>query len=147
MGRGRTLDVVVAGALLTALVLSYITDFGPNNDLQILGLSLGDACLFRRCTHIDCPFCGISRSMVAVMHGRIVESFVYHPLGPCLAVLFLGFLAAVCVAAYRNRTPIIETRIFSALILVVIITSLSLWSLRGPLAFHCPEQLNNMVPK
>ena len=39
-------------------------------------------CPFRRMTGRPCPACGLSRSCQAVAHGRLVEAFELHPVGP-----------------------------------------------------------------
>jgi len=131
MLRGRVLDILLAGVCLSSLLLSCVADFGAHGEIQFVGVRLGDACIFHRFTHLDCPFCGMSRSMISLFHGQYSSSFLYHPLGPCLAVGFLCFSVAVCVAACRGSAPIIETRVFSFLILAVVIASVSLWGVRG----------------
>lgn len=147
MGRSRLLDFVVGGALLTAFILSCVADFGQEGDLEIFGVHPGAACLFHRFVHADCPFCGLSRGMVAMTHGRIVESFGYHPLAPCLAVCFLGFILATCIAACRRRSPIIETRLFSLFLFALVTGSVSLWGLRAIFTDRVPPLVESVVPK
>ena len=72
-----------------------------------LGASLGGwgmPCFFYRMTGIPCPGCGLTRSVLALLHGHLRESLLLHPLGP---VLFLGLatalLAAVLPQAIRMR--------------------------------------------
>ena len=69
--------------------------------------------------------------MISLLQGQYSGSFLYHPLGPCLAVGLLCFSVAVCVAACRGATPIIETRVFSFLILTVVIARVSPWGVCG----------------
>jgi len=69
--------------------------------------------------------------MISLLDGEYLAAVQYHPLGPCLTVGFLGFFVAVSVAVFRRSTPIIETRVFSALILALAITGVSLWGVRG----------------
>jgi len=47
-------------------------------------------CTFRNLTGYDCPGCGLTRSVVAFLHGDLGGSLRAHPLG---AILFVGFLA------------------------------------------------------
>jgi hypothetical protein len=39
-------------------------------------------CPFLIFTGIPCPFCGLTRSLLCLMHGEITQAFWYHPLGP-----------------------------------------------------------------
>ncbi|MDT3405258.1 DUF2752 domain-containing protein [Mucilaginibacter terrae] len=36
-------------------------------------------CLFKNFTGFDCPFCGLQRSVVALLEGDLVASFKYQP--------------------------------------------------------------------
>ena len=47
-------------------------------------------CLFHALFSVDCPACGLTRSMSCALHGEIAASWSYHPLG-VLALLLLGF--------------------------------------------------------
>lgn len=135
MQPGRLLDFLLACCVSTALTLSCVVGFGANGTLQIFGVPLGDACPFHRFTQMQCPFCGLSRSMVAMMDGDIGKSFAYHPLSLCIAVLFFGFIAAVCAAAYRHTTPVIETRVFYIVLISLVIMSLTIWVARSLTTF------------
>ena len=46
-------------------------------------------CLFRRVTGVPCPSCGLTRSWQALGHGRVSDSFRYHPFGPLTVLLAL----------------------------------------------------------
>jgi hypothetical protein len=50
------------------------------------------ACTFREHAGIDCPGCGLQRSVLALLRGDLVESFLQFPaLLPVMAMfLFLG---------------------------------------------------------
>lgn len=45
-------------------------------------------CLFKTVTHIPCPSCGVTRSMVSVLQGDIAASIGWNPLG----ILVLGMM-------------------------------------------------------
>ncbi|MFN8522077.1 MAG: DUF2752 domain-containing protein [Chloroflexota bacterium] len=53
-------------------------------------------CPFRVLTGLPCPGCGMTRSVVAALHGDLSTSLFYHPLGPVMLALAL-LLAAVDV--------------------------------------------------
>ena len=48
-----------------------------------------DVCMFKGITHIPCPSCGTTRSMLLLVKGQIRESMLINPFG---AVLALGLL-------------------------------------------------------
>jgi Protein of unknown function (DUF2752) len=45
------------------------------------------ACLFKKLTHLDCPGCGIQRSIIELLKGNILESIKLYP--PTIPILFL----------------------------------------------------------
>nr|MBK9652733.1 DUF2752 domain-containing protein [Bacteroidota bacterium] len=63
-----------------ALVLLAVC---PINDHIII-------CPFRLLSIVDCPGCGISRSMSSILHGNFVQSWHYHPLGLFALIVLLS---------------------------------------------------------
>lgn len=61
------------------------------------------ACPLRTMTGIPCPFCGMTRSVVAAMHGHLATSLRDNPGGILLVVLTVALL--VGVRAERVRIP------------------------------------------
>lgn len=56
-------------------------------------------CLFRLVTGLYCPGCGGTRAVVYLLHGDLLQSFVYHPL-----VLYMVFVALLlCVSRLTAR--------------------------------------------
>ncbi len=51
--------------------------------------SIPTVCLFKEVTGIPCPSCGTTRSLVALIHGNIKESFLINPFGLVLALALL----------------------------------------------------------
>ena len=50
-------------------------------------------CLFSTVTGIQCPSCGLTRSVVAVLRGDLALSIAYHPAGIALvSVVFVALL-------------------------------------------------------
>ncbi|MDR0963410.1 MAG: DUF2752 domain-containing protein [Clostridium sp.] len=41
---------------------------------------------------IYCPGCGGTRSVLALFHGNLLQSFLYYPAVPFMAVLYLVFM-------------------------------------------------------
>jgi hypothetical protein len=110
--RGRALDL--AGAALATAQLAASIWLVPVRDRVALpgGAELGGLCWFRAAFHLDCPFCGTTRSFVALAHGDVAAAFRFHPAGPLLFAAMLVFLGAAVVALVRSRPPLVERRRF-----------------------------------
>ncbi len=131
MTRGRALDFMIAGTFAALLALSSAMRLEPTGRLSIGSADLGATCTFHRLTSKNCPFCGSTRSMVALFDGRLRDSWRSHPLGISLAAVFATTALAVAAAAAHHRAPVIETRLFTTVMLSLIAASLCLWSLSG----------------
>jgi hypothetical protein len=59
-------------------------------------------CTTRRIAGIPCPTCGMGRSLHALLHADVRESFRYHPLGPVFAAAAVLWFAAN--ATVKTRT-------------------------------------------
>jgi hypothetical protein len=73
-----------ASIVLAALLLEPSGEFvkaGP--------WTLPSVCTFRQITGIPCPGCGLTRSIVAAIHGDWSASYTYHRLG-LVVVLYLA---------------------------------------------------------
>jgi hypothetical protein len=110
--RGRALDL--AGAAIVTAQLAASAWLVPAGDHVTLpgGAELGGLCWFRAAFHIDCPFCGMTRSFVWLAHGDVVAAWRFHPAGPLLFVAMLVFLGAVMIAGLRSSPPLVERRQF-----------------------------------
>lgn len=56
------------------------------------------ACPIREYLHIDCPGCGATRALAALLHGRIVEALRLN----ALFVLLLPVVLAGAIESYRR---------------------------------------------
>jgi hypothetical protein len=80
-----------SGILLGGLVLSP-PDAGSSY-LRIGPIPIPDTCSFKNLTGLPCPGCGLTRSIVAGLHGDFKASLMYHRLGLLtLAYVCLQFL-------------------------------------------------------
>jgi len=62
------------------------------------------ACPFRSITGVPCPFCGLTRAVVAAAHGHLVTSLAFNPAG--IVVLVLAAVAILRPALLtRVRAP------------------------------------------
>ena len=50
------------------------------------------ACPLRAVTGIPCPFCGMTRAVVAAVHGHVVTSLRYNPAGILLVALAVALV-------------------------------------------------------
>jgi hypothetical protein len=89
--RERDLRVAMGGLIGVALVW-------PS-----LPVHPGIACPLRSTTGIPCPFCGMTRSVVAAAHGHVLQSLSFNPLG--IAVLALAVVALVRPSIIRYKIP------------------------------------------
>jgi hypothetical protein len=60
-------------------------------------------CPFRLATGLPCPFCGLTRSMLAAGGGDWETSLQLSPLGPVVLVLAAPILVWIAVATARRR--------------------------------------------
>jgi len=113
--RERDLRIAVGGLIGVALVW------------PILPVHPGIACPLRSTTGIPCPFCGMTRSVVAAAHGHLVQSLSFNPLG--IAILALAVVALVRPQILRNRMP-------RTWVLVLILGALWIWNIGFNPTFH-----------
>ncbi len=86
-------------------------------DIKIWGFSLHGICLIKSLFGIECPVCGVTRSVLSMFHFNFPLSFQYHPLGPFVFLLLMLSLVYFLLAIIlRDKIKIqwhTETKIFS----------------------------------
>ena len=72
--------------------------------LQLLAAThgMGLPCPFHDYLGIPCPGCGLTRSLLALAHGNLLDSLAWHPYG----ILLAASLAAATAAALLPTTPL-----------------------------------------
>ena len=109
--RGRTLDVGLGALAVAQLgVAAWLAPAG--NSVSLDGKSVGSTCLSHELLGIDCPFCGMTRSFVALAHGQIGKAFELHPAGPLLFLAMVVFVFAVAYVTARRLQPLVERKRF-----------------------------------
>jgi Protein of unknown function (DUF2752) len=51
------------------------------------------ACPFRAITGIPCPLCGMTRAVVAAIHGHLLDSLRFNPAGILLVLVAIALVA------------------------------------------------------
>lgn len=101
--------VFCACILLGGVVLSPPHSGSPY--LHIGHIPIPDTCSFKNLAGLPCPGCGLTRSIVAGMHGDFRASLMYHRLGLLtLAYVCLQFLYRLSAIVF----PVLATRIFGS---------------------------------
>ena len=59
------------------------------------------ACPLRTMTGIPCPLCGATRAVVALVHGHVLDSLRFNPVGIVVVLLALALVAGVRVDRLR----------------------------------------------
>jgi hypothetical protein len=108
--------LAVAAALLAVAALAFVLDrFPPETS------SFYPRCPIYALTGWQCPGCGMTRALAALLHGRMVDALHWNPLAPFL----VAALAVWALAAYRRALtgkpvswPRLSNRAVAALLLV-----------------------------
>ena len=78
--------IIWTAAIGAALAAAY---FMP---ASVLGM---DLCLFKRLTSVECPFCGMTRSMHLAARGDISSALTQNPMGVVLVLVLLAMLPVI----------------------------------------------------
>lgn len=75
---------LAAGGILAAGLFFYYT--AGHEYIVIPG------CVIYRTTGIWCPACGGTRSVLALLRGDLIQSFLYHPIVPYSVFLYTAYI-------------------------------------------------------
>jgi hypothetical protein len=85
-----------AWLLFALVVLAVATALQvPQESVTIAGAPLPEICLSRRLFGLDCPGCGLTRSVVSLAHGQVARAWRFNPAG------LLWFAALLWQLPYR----------------------------------------------
>ncbi|MGB7925896.1 MAG: DUF2752 domain-containing protein [Pyrinomonadaceae bacterium] len=120
--RERLFAVALTASSLVALL--FLRHFNP------VGSGLFPPCPFRALTGLNCPGCGTTRGLHALLNGHPVVAFDFNP----LMVLMLPFMAYVflsyALVALRGR-GLPKVYVPNPLIWVIFWVIISFWVLRN----------------
>jgi hypothetical protein len=80
----RQRDVALLGGTIVLLAAGFLVDVNANGAIYLRGcprFTFPVICPTRRFFGISCPACGVTRSVVYLLHGRPSDSFTVHRLG------------------------------------------------------------------
>lgn len=105
------------GLLILYYFLSEITGIGF--------LHFHFPCLFHALTGYYCPGCGGTRAVYALLHGKIFQSFLYHPLVLCIAVPGSWFMVSQSIerlshGKYKIGMHFRDGYLWAALVLITV---------------------------
>ena len=106
-----------------AVAAAFLLDVRDNRCVGY-GFSLPPLCGSRAVFGVDCPGCGLTRSIIHLAHGRWGESFAAHRLGWLmgLAILLqLPYRTLCLLRAGGNPVPRAIRRTFTACIIVALL--------------------------
>ncbi len=89
--------------LIVLLLFLAFTATPTSDGLSVFGFTIPGLCLFKTVFHIDCPVCGMTRSVTSAAHMKFAESFNFHPLG----MPFLGGVVLYGLYLLITKSPFI----------------------------------------
>jgi hypothetical protein len=100
-GIGVSWSIVLSMLALTALVVLAVV---PMTTLS----SLPPICPWRTLLGLQCPGCGGTRAIAALLHGDVIEAFRHNALAPVVGTAIgataLGHVAGACRALLRQHS-------------------------------------------
>ena len=124
----RKARAVLAGGLFLGLLVLFLV---PPAKLPV------PACAFHSITGHSCLTCGLTRSLHAVLHGDLADSFRYHLFGPAVLLgllLCLGVFVAESVGG-RRMAPSVGRSLRNGIIGATAILWFLYWGIRLALEF------------
>ncbi len=100
--RKRGFAAVAAAALiLMQLAAAGILLSADKDGVSFAGTRFGSACFLRHHTGVPCPTCGMTRSVILTLHGRLDQALRINPAGPLWVLAALTISAGLLYLAWR----------------------------------------------
>lgn len=86
-------------------------------------------CAVRSFLHLDCPGCGLTRSIALLTHGQFRHSIDLNPMGVVIAVFFVHvfFKGAAGLVAGRKLKPLLQQKARDLILLVFVFALIAQW--------------------
>lgn len=97
------------------------------------GLVLPESCSFKRLTGVECPGCGLTRSVVCLVHGDFLAAWRYNPGGYVFVALVAFQLPYRVAQIYRIRrgfSPWCPARFLPAAVYTIALILMAQWLVR-----------------
>ena len=65
-------------------------------------------CVFRELTGLPCPFCGLTRALIAIMHGQVLAGLAMYPLSGVIVAAGLLLVPTGAVVLVSGRGVFFE---------------------------------------
>jgi Protein of unknown function (DUF2752) len=92
------------GALISLQVVLFgVLGSATPASVSFAGRQLDWGCAFRETFGIPCPNCGMTRSVLLSLHGRVGDALALNPAGPLLVAGLVLFSAAMFFLAFYER--------------------------------------------
>ncbi len=96
-------SAAVGVLLLAQMAAARILLRATASGVSLLGDSLGGECLFRRLTGRPCPACGMTRSIVLTLNGRIGAAWKVNFAGPAWVLAVFTVAVGLLWLAWRQN--------------------------------------------
>lgn len=110
--------LLIVGGWLSRLTMGDLS----MHDVQNSANTFFIPCIFHWLTDLDCPGCGITRSLVAMFLWSPTWSFYFHPLGPVFAAVALFYWLSLILDSARvlfERCVAVFNRYSVSILLIV----------------------------
>jgi len=115
--------LLLHAAMLVAPIVLLLTHVR----CQVNGLSV---CVFKSVLGVDCPGCGITRSVMSLFSGDFSRAFRLHPAGPLVVVLIaliVTYLVLVLFTEFRGLEWRKEVRALTGIEMLAFAALLTGW--------------------
>ena len=102
------------GAALAVLLVGWLLDVkgdgrvGPRGRPEFV---LPELCAAKRFFALPCPGCGLTRSVIHLMHGEVRASLAMNPAGVLIVAALAAQIPLRLVALSRGRCGLLESRV------------------------------------
>ncbi len=130
----RDLDLVVLAVACLLMTLAFLLQVGPDQRVAFRGLSqlpLPHVCASRAWLGVDCPTCGLTRSLIYLVRGDWRGSVRAHRLGWLVAALIVLQIPvrAHALALRRDGPPWVGPAVSGLLAPLLVVLLLGNWLL------------------
>lgn len=101
--------------------------------LPISGIPLPESCWFKRLTGLGCPGCGLTRSVICLVHGNFLGAWDFNPGGYIFFILIAAQLPFRMAQIWRIRRGFAPWCLNNAMLVIACLVAVVLlvqWTIR-----------------